>query len=288
MRLERVRRDEEDLPMRRWLVWGWGIAVGLVPPPAGAVTLVERSGDIFEARPCTSVWQGGPSSLPYGTGDANAVLQHARGMSCVRAGIDMMGRHGFARREDLDAAWTRPGYSIAIVAFESPGSDPTTPGAVQPFLVVASKPVRIDGTCWAATQVFGGQAQDSLGRVVPVQSVAESLLVVVDGGGMTGDHGVFRSDEDFSYRYTTFEGGGSSDWREHTSPGMVYLWNEWETTAWRGAEQGAVGGIISSATAPSADFATAAIRVSVGFVTGAVFASQNFWSTPPDTSAVGR
>lgn len=275
----------------------WVVVLGMFVVVAGArevaaSTVAERSGKLLDA--CPPSWSGGLATLPYGTGDANAVLQHAFTLASVQTGMHEMERRGYVRRSDLDVAWTRPGYSCVVLAYEIPGSDPLTPGSAQPVLVAISKPMSVQGRgCVPAGEVFGSLVRDSSGSLTPTIMEGDSMFFVVSDArsllttGTAPDGGPSISDEDLAFRIQHYETSRAEGYA--TSPGMAFLQQQWLSSSFSGATSAAVGATLTSLLPPNVPtFQTTAIRASIGFYTGWVTTSTMFWANPPDTTHIGR
>ncbi|HYM80581.1 MAG TPA: hypothetical protein VEY91_04105 [Candidatus Limnocylindria bacterium] len=238
------------------------------------------------------IYTGSLNTLPYGMNDGPDVARHALTMPCVQAAIDRMLAQGYLRRVDLDAGFTRTGYSCAAVGFEKPGHAVTER---QPVVLVITKPEMVEGIgIIPATQVLAGVVTDSADVLVAVVGPADSAMAVsgtnsngFDGmetpGGGTGSGTVEpeRDDEDFVYRYSAHEVGGWTDWRARTSPGAQCLWTQWDQRVRTGTISsmiGGMGGFING-------WNSGVVSVSLGALSGFYNANATYWANPPDTTS---
>lgn len=234
-------------------------------------------------------YEGGPQSLPYGMGNAVAVLDHARDMNSVNLAIATLQQRGYVRRPQSDVAGTQRGASFACIAFEKSGSPIT---ARQPLLMIATQSIEVLGVGYVpATQIYAAMIADSAGQLRVFSTPADSALEFVGelfGGSsvMTrkvnayfgAPTGINKSDEDFVYRYSAYESPHGT-WQYHntTSPEMQGLMSQaYQNVAWN-AVGGAVTGLTGFAAGPQMGIATTLLG---GYTSGLV-AWHVFWIEHP-------
>jgi hypothetical protein len=237
-------------------------------------------------------YPGGPHTLPYGLGDADAVLRHARGMEVVSYAVDQMLARGYVRRADLDAACTMDGYSLVTLSFEKPGFGVAS---LQPGLFVITQSIEIPGVGYRpATQVFGGLLADSAGVTITVTTPEDSALCIegvpapepgqsaalghAPGDGFETDLG----DESFVYRYSAREREYEA-WVANMSPGMKYLWDCYDEQM----RISMTGAVISSLPAYYVGPVPGTLALLANLTAQCYTTNARFWANPPDTSHVG-
>jgi len=110
--------------------------------------------------PQVSSWHGGPNSLPYNVAGAPYTLyvDHALGLQGVQLAMEEFGRRGYLRRADMDTAFTSPGTSVVVIAYEQPGRDPMER---QPIVFAQSFAVEYPDGWWPVTAISGMVVRDS-------------------------------------------------------------------------------------------------------------------------------
>lgn len=182
---------------------------------------------------------GGPQTLPYGhtTGWDAGIAAHAQTMPAVQHAIRTMAERGYVRRSDGDAAGTRPGYAVAVLAFEKPGA---APSAALPVVVVHTRTYYVNGRVkWVpVTQVACGMFRDSAGVVVPASTPGDSAVLIAAVGGtsdlapgeieraMAGGEDMEGLIHTYRWAYTTYELlNNPPTW--NLTPGQRYYWEQY-------------------------------------------------------------
>jgi hypothetical protein len=140
-----------------------------------------------------SAWQGGPNSLPYNwiwmTWDQ--IRNHAEMLDGVQPALQEFANRGYIRRADLDTAYTSPGVSAVVLAFEKPGEDPRVE---QPIILVQSFAVEYPDGWWPVTMIGGMIVRDSVANGTHIPALTgDAVLSVVQyettNGGPIGPEG---------------------------------------------------------------------------------------------------